>query len=275
MTPPSRHAFARTRKHHRSQLRPYVVQGQTCTFADISVRATSGGTAEAMMQPIWGAVAPVRTVWCPVCWSRPESCRERVEWRRPASTHALRQGPGLERLVSFISWSYSRGFFLIEQLNESYAVLANTACDGLSMARFDSEMIPMMATAIASPDRWVQASQVGCQPKYWKQSLQSFQAMAAIVILYMREFIDFEEVLHQCRRWRATAQHRQRAALSLAGMAINNLVVLRSTAMPARSLPAWQWYAPEQARDAVTSVTICFDPVDDTPTPSGDRLIWL
>ena len=57
--------------------------------------------------------------------------------------HPFKQGPCLERFVSFSLWSYKRGFFLLEQLNESYAVLANTAREGLSMARFDSEMIPM------------------------------------------------------------------------------------------------------------------------------------
>jgi hypothetical protein len=134
-----------------------------------------------------------------------------------------------------------------------------------------SEMIPMMATPSESPDQWVQASQLGCQPMHWKQSLQSFQAMAAVAILYMREFIDFEEVLHQCRRWRATAPHRHRAAWSLAGMAIRNLVSVRSLAMPARLLlPTWQWYGLEQARGAVTSATICFD-----PTPRAEGLLWL
>ena len=185
--------------------------------------------------------------------------------------HPWKQGPGLERFARFILWSYKGGFFLLEQLNESYAVLANTACKGLSMARFDSEMIPMMATPSESPDHWVQASQLGWQPMHWKQSLQSFQAMAAVAILYMREFIDFEEVLHQCRRWRATAPHRHRAAWSLAGMAIRNLVSVRSLAMPARLLlPTWQWYGPEQARGAVTSATICFD-----PTPRAEGLLWL
>jgi len=60
--------------------------------------------------------------------------------------HPWKQGPGLEWFARFILWSYKSGFFLLEQLNESYAVLANTARKGLSMARFDSEMIPTMAT---------------------------------------------------------------------------------------------------------------------------------
>jgi len=91
--------------------------------------------------------------------------------------------------------------------------------------------------------------------------------MAAIAILYVREFIDFEEVVYQCRRWRATAPHRHRAALSLAGMAINNLVSVPSMAMPA---PTWQWYGLEQAPGAVTLATIGFD-----PTPRAEGLLWL
>ena len=51
----------------------------------------------------------------------------RVERRRHAIMHALKQGPGLKRLVSFILLSYKRAFLLLEQRNESYAVPAKTA----------------------------------------------------------------------------------------------------------------------------------------------------
>jgi hypothetical protein len=75
--------------------------------------------------------------------------------------HPWKQGPGLERFARFILWSYKGGFFLLEQLNESYAVLANTARKGLSMARFDSELIPLMATPIELLDNWVVNRRVG------------------------------------------------------------------------------------------------------------------
>jgi hypothetical protein len=61
---------------------------------------------------------------------RPTSRRgrwARVERRRHAMIHALKQGPGLKRLVSFILLSYKRAFLLLEQRNESYAVPAKTA----------------------------------------------------------------------------------------------------------------------------------------------------
>ena len=50
-----------------------------------------------------------------------------MERRRHAIMHALKQGPGLKRLVSFILLSYKRAFLLLEQRNESYAVPANAA----------------------------------------------------------------------------------------------------------------------------------------------------
>ena len=53
--------------------------------------------------------------------------RRGVERRRHAIMHALKQGPGLKRLVSFILLSYKRAFLLLEQRNESYAVPAKTA----------------------------------------------------------------------------------------------------------------------------------------------------